>query len=81
MKTPLKFLCFIAAVVVVSSNPLCAQDEAGPDARKQAISVCALAIPLMNLYVINYEYLYQDRHGLAARTHRNIVMEDERVVG
>lgn len=34
---------------------------------KQAINVCAIAIPVMNFYVLNYEYLYQSRHGLAAR--------------
>ncbi|MBK9759937.1 MAG: DUF3575 domain-containing protein [Flavobacteriales bacterium] len=67
MKTSTRFLCITAALVIGPTNQLNAQNDAGPDARKQAISVCALAIPLMNLYVINYEYLYQDRHGLAAR--------------
>ena len=34
---------------------------------KQAINICAIAIPVMNMYVINYEYLLHSRHGLAAR--------------
>lgn len=34
---------------------------------KHAINICAIAIPVMNMYVLNYEYLYQKRHGLAAR--------------
>ena len=34
---------------------------------KQAINICAIAIPVMDMYVVNYEYLYHSRHGLAVR--------------
>jgi hypothetical protein len=37
------------------------------DSDKQALNICALAIPLLNQYIVNYEYLYGQRHGLAAR--------------
>ena len=37
----------------------------------QAINICAAAIPLMHMYVINYEYLYHEHHGLAARLEYN----------
>ena len=59
-----KVLVIIAIIsIIVSSNSrLNAQDD-----QKQAINVCAIAIPVMNMYVVNYEYLYQNRHGLAAR--------------
>ena len=54
---------FTAIIVILAlSKVLNAQD--GP---KQAINVCAVAIPVMNMYVFNYEYLYKKRHGLAAR--------------
>ena len=38
---------------------------------KQAVNICAVAIPVLNMYVINYEYLYTGRHGLAARLEYN----------
>lgn len=38
---------------------------------EQAINICAVAIPVMNMYVLNYEYLYKERHGLAARLEYN----------
>ena len=34
---------------------------------KHAINICAIAIPVLNMYVVNYEYLYHKHHGLAAR--------------
>lgn len=37
------------------------------DHEKQALNLCALAVPLMNAYVLNYEYLVDGHHGLAAR--------------
>lgn len=49
-------------MIIAFINSSSAQDEP-----KQAINVCAVAIPVMNMYVLNYEYLYQKRHGLVAR--------------
>jgi len=53
---------FAVMAIAVPNTPLEAQE--GP---RQAINICAIAIPVMNLYVINYEYLYRERHGLATR--------------
>ena len=54
---------FLAIVIIASFlKTSYAQDEP-----QQAINICAIAIPVMNMYVVNYEYLYHKRHGLAAR--------------
>lgn len=37
------------------------------DGETHAVTLCALAIPLMNAYVLNYEHLVERRHGLAVR--------------
>jgi len=63
--TKLSLLCklmFLLSIVFFSTTNMEAQNE-----RKHAINVCAIAIPTMNLYVLNYEYLYHQRHGLAVR--------------
>ena len=68
MKTTIKILLSILFVIASSMTKLQAQDEPNvQDEPRQAINVCLVAIPLMNMYVINYEYLYHERHGLAAR--------------
>lgn len=59
MKIKILFTIVIIATFLKTSY---AQDEP-----RQAINICAIAIPLMNIYVVNYEYLYHNRHGLAAR--------------
>jgi len=59
MKSKILFTMVIIATFLKTSY---AQDEP-----RQAINICAIAIPLMNIYVVNYEYLYHNRHGLAAR--------------
>ena len=53
-------------IITIFMAPLNAEDPP-----KQAVNICALAIPLMNMYVINYEYFYGERHGLAARLEYN----------
>jgi len=58
----IKILTTILIVIAFSIPKLQAQDEP-----RQAINICAVAIPVMNMYVFNYEYLYHERHGLAAR--------------
>jgi len=58
----MKVLITVLFIVVFSITRLHAQHEP-----KQAINICALAIPLMNMYVVNYEYLYHERNGLATR--------------
>jgi len=58
----MKILTTILIVVAFSITKLHAQDEP-----RQAINICAVAIPVMNMYVVNYEYLYHERHGLATR--------------
>jgi len=58
----IKILTTILIVVAFSLTKLHAQDEP-----RQAINLCAVAIPVMNMYVVNYEYLYHERHGLATR--------------
>ena len=62
MKTSAFVILATFAVLISSNSRLIAQDD-----RNQAVNVCALAIPLMHMYVVNYEYLYQNHHGLAAR--------------
>jgi len=56
-----KFILLFCIIPFSTTNAK-AQDEP-----KQAINICAIAIPVMNIYVLNYEYLYHSRHGLAAR--------------
>jgi len=67
MKTLVLLIFAIVALCISPNGELQAQNDRKEDDRKQAINVCALAIPLMNMYVVNYEFLYQKRHGLAAR--------------
>ncbi len=55
-------LILLICIISFSTTYVNAQDEP-----RQAINICAIAIPVMNIYVVNYEYLYQSRHGLAAR--------------
>jgi hypothetical protein len=62
MKTKITFLTTILITVAFSITKLHAQDD-----RRQAINICAVAMPVMNMYVVNYEYLYHERHGMAAR--------------
>lgn len=60
------------ALATVLTTHAAAAGEAPPpppeeDAERHAVTLCALAIPLMNAYVINYEYLLERHHGLAVR--------------
>jgi len=55
-------LILLFCIISFSTTYVNAQDEP-----RQAINICAIAIPFMNIYVVNYEYLYHNRHGLAAR--------------
>ena len=62
MKNKVLIVSTFIAIVTYSTTTLKAQESP-----RQAINICAIAIPVMNLYVVNYEYLYHDRHGLATR--------------
>jgi len=44
---------------------------------RQAVNICAVAIPVMNMYVVNYEYLLGYRHGLDVRLEYNPMSSDE----
>ena len=55
-------ILLVLVVMTISLNTIYAQHE-----RKNAINICAIAIPVLNMYVVNYEYLYNKHHGLAAR--------------
>lgn len=55
-------LVVLFSIIFFSIANVKAQDEP-----QHAINICAVAIPVMNIYVLNYEYLYKDHHGLAAR--------------
>ena len=57
-----KMVALTIIVTACITTPLRSQEDP-----QQAVNVCAIAIPVMNMYVVNYEYLYQQRHGLAAR--------------
>jgi len=59
----MKIKIFLAIVIIASFLKITSAQD-GP---KQAINVCAITIPVMNMYVLNYEYLYHERHGLATR--------------
>ncbi len=69
-------LVFLLSIIIFSTTNVEAQNE-----RKQAINVCAIAIPTMNLYVLNYEYLYHQRHGLAVRTEYAADLSSEGATG
>jgi hypothetical protein len=58
----MKILTFTLFLLVFSIGKLSAQEEP-----RQAINICAVAMPVMNMYVVNYKYLHRERHGLAAR--------------
>lgn len=62
MKISAFLILAIITFVTSPNSSLNAQDD-----RKQAINICALAIPWMHMYVLNYEFLYHTHHGLAAR--------------
>ena len=62
MKKKVLIISAVIAILTYSTTTLKAQESP-----KQAINICAVAIPVMNFYVVNYEYLYHDRHGLATR--------------
>jgi hypothetical protein len=55
----------ITGTLAAAEVPAAAPAEEG--AERHAVTLCALAIPLMNAYVLNYEYLLERRHGLAVR--------------
>ena len=62
-KRSMKIKILVTIVIIATFLKISyAQDEP-----RQAINICAIAIPVMNMYVVNYEYLYHNRHGLAAR--------------
>lgn len=69
-------LILLFCIIFSSTSLVKAQDEP-----RQAINVCAVAIPIMNIYVVNYEYLYQDRHGLAARVGFAPKLKDDGING
>jgi len=58
----LPFLLLILVLIINTYNGIAQEKQP-----KQAINICAVAIPVMNFYVLNYEYLHNDRHGLALR--------------
>lgn len=49
---------FVSTLMI--NSPVMAQDS-------DALNICALAIPLFKEYVVSYEYLYEQRHGLVTR--------------
>jgi hypothetical protein len=61
-----KKILFVLTIITIFIVPLNAKNLP-----KQAVNICAVAIPAMNMYVINYEYLYNERHGMAARLEYN----------
>jgi len=69
-------LILLLCIIISSTTLINAQDEP-----HQAINVCAIAIPVMNIYVVNYEYLYHNRHGLAARIGYAPKLEDASTKG
>ena len=62
----MKKILFVITIMATAIAPLYADNPPN-----QAVNICAVAIPVMNMYVINYEYLYNERHGLAARLEYN----------
>jgi hypothetical protein len=67
-----KLLLLLTAFFAFISTPLNAQIKeqqttSEPKKPNQAINICAVAIPVMNVYVLNYEILLGHRHGLATR--------------
>lgn len=59
----LRFAALLGVALAIP-RPALAQTK---DEERHAVTLCALAIPLMHAYVLNYEYLAADHHGLAVR--------------
>ncbi len=72
MTTIRKFLYILVILGLVGT--ISAKEIKSPPT--QAFNICALAMPLMNLYAVNYEYLFQDHHGLDVRL-EYIPLQDE----
>ena len=49
-------------------------------APNQAFNICALAIPLYNQYIANYEYVYNNLHGMNVRI-EYVPLEGENIEG
>lgn len=67
MKPKFIFIASFIALLIFPKSELSAQEKQDQAERTQAVNICAIAIPLINNYVVNYEYLYRQRHGFAAR--------------
>ncbi len=70
---------------VEATEPVETTEPAETDARlnteQHAVNICALAIPLMNAYVVNYEYLHQGHHGFDVRLEFSPMLDTELVDG
>jgi len=58
----MKKILYAVIIIITLIAPMYANNPP-----EHAVNICAVAIPVMNMYVLNYEYLYKERHGLAAR--------------
>ncbi|MDH3354385.1 MAG: DUF3575 domain-containing protein [Chromatiales bacterium] len=54
-------------IIAFTFSFLLSGQAAAKDATDQAINICALAIPMFNQYIVNYEYLHDQTHGLGVR--------------
>lgn len=62
MLITIKKFTLIFIIGILLSNTAMAKDT-----DTNALNICALAIPLVNQYIVNYEHLFARRHGFAAR--------------
>jgi len=62
----MKKILYAVIIIITLIAPMYANNPP-----EHAVNICAVAIPVMNMYVLNYEYLYKERHGLAARLEYN----------
>ncbi len=67
MNSKQKLSISLLLIILILSSPLIAEEQETNPPVNQAINICALAIPIMNLYVLSYEYLLADYHGIALR--------------
>lgn len=64
----------LISVMLISAFAVPLHAEEQPN---HAINICAVAISVMNMYVVNYEYLLDYKHGLDVRLEYNPMSSDE----
>lgn len=54
-------------IIVIALYLFSIHTTTAEESPKQALNICAVAIPLFNQYIINYEYVHKNLHGMNFR--------------